>query len=150
MAIILAMTIGPLVMVVYKKRVIAKPYDKSIVYLATEMAYASEKWHAVNEYIDYDNPKTIPVPFVATWRGMIGQPFTSFGNIGSIWYGLTFLVMLIMVAISKSDLKIYAPDFLNFSLIIVLGMCWFVYYFRSFSADITESCVAILASARPS
>ncbi len=127
--IVVAITVGPLIMTVYKKRVLTHVYDKSVVYLASEMSYAPEKWESIRAKIDYQNPKHIPIPFISTWRGMIGQPFTSFGQIGSIWYGLLFIAMLAMLGMSKTPFKFYVPDFIDFSFFLILCLCWFVYYF---------------------
>ena len=139
MSVVIVMAVWPLVAVVYKKRTISRPYDKSIIYLAVEMSYAPERWGAVKVKVNYEEPKSIGVPFIAIWRGMVSHPFSSLGRIGSIWYGLAFLSVLMMLALSNTELKSYASDFMIFSSIFIIGLCWFVYYFRSVSADLTES-----------
>jgi hypothetical protein len=138
---IVAITVAlwPLAMVIYKKRVLCEPYDKSIVYLAAEIAYAPEKWKSVKKRIEDEKQKRIPVPFISTWRCMIGQPFKSFENIGSIWFGLICIGMAIMFLISKDNQKLYSLGFVDFLVILVMGVGWFIYYFRSFSADISEN-----------
>jgi hypothetical protein len=70
---------------------------------------------------------------------MIGQPFKSLENIGSIWFGLIFIGMIIMFAISNDYQKLYSLGLVNLLIILAIGMGWFIYYFRSFSADIMES-----------
>lgn len=137
----LAFVLGPLVIAIYKKRIITRPYDKSVVYLAAEMSYAPELWGSVRKNIDYVRMRKITVPFASTWRGMVSHPFESLGRIGAIWYGLTFLSLFALAGVISTSLKDYAVEFMNFSLVLVFCLCWFMYYFRSVSAEITESAV---------
>lgn len=132
------MTIGPLVVTMHKKRVVANTYDKSIIYLASELCFAPEHWKKIKEKINYENPQSISIPFKTIWRGMYGHHFSSFGQVGAIWYGLLFAASFAMIGLGKTPLKPFAADFMNVMFVLGLGFCWFFYNFRSFAADINQ------------
>jgi len=132
------MTIGPLIITMHNKRIVSNTYDKSIVYLASEISFTPGKWIKIKENIDYDKPQKIVVPFNTIWKGMYGRPFSSFGQVGSIWYGLLFLASFVMIGFGQTSLKAFASDIMIFLFIVGLGACWFFYNFRSFAADISQ------------
>lgn len=132
------MTIGPLVITIHKKRVINNTYDKSIIYLASELSFTPDNWTKIKAKIDYEKPQNIIVPFGTIWTGIYGRPFSSFGQVGSIWYGLLFLASFVMIGFGKTPLKPFAADIMNFLFVLGLGACWFLYNFRSFAADISQ------------
>ncbi|MBB1271134.1 hypothetical protein [Shewanella sp. SR44-3] len=138
LGLFLWMTLGPLAITMHKKRVVSNTYDKSIVYLASEFSFTPDNWNKIKDKIDYEKPKNIIVPFKTIWAGIYGRPFTSFGQVGSIWHGLLFLALFVMIGFGKSPLKLFAADIMNFLLILGLGLCWFFYNFRSFAADISD------------
>lgn len=137
-AFFLWLTIGPLFVTMHKKRLVQNTYDKSIIYLASEMSHTPDKWDDIKKEIDYDNPRKISIPFKTIWVGMYGQPLSSFGQVGTIWYGLLFLASFAMIGLSNTPLKLFAADFMNIMFILGLGLCWFFYYFRSFASDISQ------------
>lgn len=63
LGLFLWMTVGPLVVTMHKKRVVSNTYDKSIVYLASEISFTPENWIQIKEKIDYKKPQNIVVPF---------------------------------------------------------------------------------------
>jgi len=137
----IAITVGPLFMVINQKRVISYTCDKSIIYLASEIAYTPEKWKEIELKIDYKNPKKIHIPLIVTWKGMVSQPLTSLFSIGTIWYGIIFIILFIIFSIDKLSLGLNTYGILNNILIMSFGLCWFLYHFRSFASDITESSI---------
>lgn len=136
--IFLLMTIGPLFVTMHKKRLIQNIYDKSVIYLASEMSHTPDKWDDIKREIDHGNPRGISVPFKTIWVGMYGEPLSSLGQVGTIGYGLLFLVLFAVFGLSKTPLKFFAADFMNVMFILGMGLCWFFYYFRSFASDISR------------
>ena len=132
------MTIGPLVITMHKKRVVANTYDKSIIYLASELSFTPENWKETKSKINYVTPQSISIPFRTIWIGMYNHHISSFGQVGSIWCGLLFLASFAMIGLGKTPLKLFAADFMNVMFILGLGVCWFFYNFRSFAADINQ------------
>jgi hypothetical protein len=132
------MTIGPLIITMHKKRIVNNTYDKSIIYLASEISFTPEHWNKIKKKIDYEKPQKIIVPFKTIWAGIYGRPFSSFGQVGSIWYGLLFLALFAMIGFGKTPLKPFAADITNVLFVLGLGICWFFYNFRSFAADISQ------------
>ena len=137
--IILALTIGPLLLEIQSRRVIKNTYDKSIIYLASELSFTPDKWLKIKEKIDYNSPKNIPIPFKTIAVGMYGHPLSAFLQIGVIWYGLLFLAALSMFAVINTPFKLFASDVMATTMVLGLGLCWFIYNFKSFSAEVGQT-----------
>lgn len=139
--VLLCMALSPLLKTMHDKRTVNNTYDKSVVYLASELSFTPEKWNDIKDKIDYDQPNRISVPFITIWKGMYGYQFSIFGRIGAIWYGLLCLSLFAMIGFSKTPLKPFTVDIMNIMLILALGIGWFLYNFRSFAAYINELCL---------
>jgi len=135
-ALLAGMIFLPGLFVLLSRITIKQAYDKSVVYLCSEVSITPDRWIEVKAKIEEDNPKNVRAPVKTILINLFNPILVGTRNISAIWYALIFILMILMLIIGKTGLQqIFGSIFLAvFYLIMIVTV--FLYYFRSVASDL--------------
>lgn len=132
----LAISIIP-ILVFEQRRKVLKLYGKSIVYLVSEMSFASEEWILIKDKIDRSDEKGVKIPIKVVFKGMFLHYFAELSILQNFGMGLFFLFVFFLF-LTKIPF-----DFFEYFVILSFMLTWFVYYFKSFAADSSQNAIRV-------